>query len=65
MSSDPMVVAVNRLADSQFEQAKALRRTAKAAERGVAVSEQMLEMQSANLAVTALLEARLTEQNDA
>ena len=54
-----LVEAVDRLADSQFEQAKALRQSAKAAERSVAVSEELMAIQKQNLAVTAALEAKL------
>jgi len=50
--------ALNRVADALFQQAKALKTTAKAAERSVAVSEALLEMQAANLAVTRKLEER-------
>ena len=54
-----LVEAVDRLADSPFEQAKALRPSAKAAERSVAVSEELMAIQKQNLAVTAALEAKL------
>lgn len=51
--------ALNRVADALFQQAKANRAHVKAQERQVAISEQMLEMQMANLAVTKHLESEL------
>jgi hypothetical protein len=62
VQSASMMHALDRLADSQFEQAKAMRRSAKAAERSVELTEQMLGLQQANLRVTALLEAKMLEQ---
>lgn len=51
--------AINRLADAQFQQAKALRAQTKVAEAQLAVAEEMAEMQKANLAVTKHLESEL------
>ena len=65
MSSQTLIEAVDRLADSQFEQAKAMRRSAKAQEGAVAISTEMLEMQKANLAVTKQLEQLMLDQRGA
>lgn len=64
-NAEEMVAAVNRLADSQFEQAKAMRRSAKAQESAVLISNQMMEMQKANLAVTSQLEQLMIAQREA
>ena len=53
-----LVAAVNRIADALFQQAKAGRAQVK-------VSEQMLDAQKANLAVTKALEEQLTAKTSA
>ena len=53
-------IAINRVADALFACAHEQKRQTRLNERAVVVSEQMLEMQAANLAVTKLLEAKLS-----
>ncbi len=55
MSSPEVAPALNRIADALFAQAKV-------SKRQVAVSEKMLEMQEANLAVTRQLESAMTHK---
>ncbi len=52
---DPVAVALNRIADALFTQAKSQKRQ-------VAVSEKVLVLQEANLAVTRQLESALTHK---
>lgn len=63
--TDSIAKALNRLADAQFQTAKAHQRHNKLVERQVEVSEAMLAMQETNLRVTQHLEARLAEQAQA
>ena len=51
--------AINRVADALFAQAKEQRRQTTLQERAVTVSEAMLVMQRANLAVSQALEQKL------
>lgn len=51
--------AIGRLADAQFQQAKAMQRHNKLIERQVEASEEMLEMHRVNLRVSQHLEAEL------
>ncbi len=51
----PESVALNRIADALYSQAKVQRKQ-------VAISERMLEMQAANLAVTRQLESAMTHK---
>ena len=60
--SESIAKAINRLADAQFQTAKAHQKHNKLVERQVQVSEEMLEMQRTNLRVTQHLEAQLAEQ---
>ena len=51
--------ALNRVADALFACAKEQRVQSRLQERAVAISEEMLEMQKVNLAVSKALEAKL------
>ena len=54
--------AVNRVADAPFAQVKVYGLQLRVAERQLAVQEQFLDLQVANLSVTMKLEAALTRQ---
>jgi hypothetical protein len=54
---------LKRIADALFQQAKAMRISAKAAESQAALAEQMLELQQVNLRVTKALEQQLILSN--
>ena len=60
--SDSVAKAINRLADAQFQTAKAHQKHNKLIEAQVAISEEMLTIQRTNLRVTQHLEAQLAEQ---
>ena len=54
--------AVNRVADALFAQVKVYGRQLRVAESQLAIQEQFLDLQVANLSVTKQLEAALTRQ---
>lgn len=65
MADRELSKALNRLADAQFQTAKAHQKHNRLVERQVIVSEAMLELQKVNLRVTQHLEAKLAEQTEA
>ena len=60
MSADNQVIAINRVADALFTQAKAMSKQVKVAERQCELAEVMLQVQIQNLATSKALEQKLT-----
>jgi hypothetical protein len=60
--ADNTALALNRVADALFQQAKSTKRIAQAAERQADVAEAMLEVQLTNMRVTAALEQQMMLQ---
>lgn len=61
-NKEQIALAINRVADALFQQAKVQGRQLKLQERQVAVQEELLELQAVNLSVTRQLEAKLAAQ---
>lgn len=63
MSASNTSVAINRIADALFTQAKAMSKQVKVAERQCELAEVMLQVQMQNLATSKALEQKLTGAN--
>lgn len=59
-AEDPMVRAVNRVADALFQQAKNTLKLAKAQERAIEIQEEALELHRQQASTSAALEHALT-----
>ena len=62
MSSELVAAALNRVADALFQQSKALKKSADASTKACELSQELVDMQKANLAVTKQLETALIMQ---
>ncbi len=63
MSGSNTDIAINRVADALFTQAKAMSKQVKVAERQCELAEVMLQVQMQNLATSKALEQKLTESD--